>query len=236
MIIAIHQPESFPWLGFFYKMSQADKLVLFDTVQFEKNNFQNRNQIRTRDQKIWLTIPVKKHPLNTLIKDIEINWDAFKNGKKHLQTIHLNYSKCKYFNDLFPDIEKLYNKKHKYLADFNVEFISLMKEKLGISTELIRSSELNLPENNEGGTEKTLELCKLFNATVYISGAAGMNYLKPEKYNKENIKIHFQHFEHPEYQQHIYKDFYPYMSIIDLYCNHGPKSFEIITKNNEKYV
>jgi hypothetical protein len=45
LIVAIHQPEHLPWLGFFNKIDQADLFVLLDVVQFRKNYFQNRNRI-----------------------------------------------------------------------------------------------------------------------------------------------------------------------------------------------
>jgi hypothetical protein len=60
MIIAIHQPEHMPWLGFFDKMRRVELFVLLDTTQFAKDDFQNRNRIKTREGPSWLTVPVYK--------------------------------------------------------------------------------------------------------------------------------------------------------------------------------
>ena len=116
MNVAIHQPECFPWLGFFHKMSLADTFVLLDTVQFEKNNFQNRNKFLIAGEAQWLSIPVEKHSLNTLVQNIKINWTDEKLTKKHLMSIEQSYKKCEFFENVFPFLQELYHKKHKYLS------------------------------------------------------------------------------------------------------------------------
>ena len=74
MLVTIHQPEHMPWLGFFHKMALADTYVLLDTVQFEKNNWQNRNKFIDRSGNVyWLTVPVNiKGHLSNTINDITI--------------------------------------------------------------------------------------------------------------------------------------------------------------------
>jgi hypothetical protein len=39
-------------------MARADRFVLLDTVQYKKNEWQNRNRIRTARGWQWLTVPV----------------------------------------------------------------------------------------------------------------------------------------------------------------------------------
>ena len=58
MRLAIHQPHYLPWLGYLAKWASADVFVFLDTVQYEKNGWQNRNRIKTRDGAHWLTVPV----------------------------------------------------------------------------------------------------------------------------------------------------------------------------------
>ena len=59
MIVAIHQPQYLPWLGYFDKIDKADIFVLLDDVQYKKNEWQNRNKILTATGWQWLTVPVK---------------------------------------------------------------------------------------------------------------------------------------------------------------------------------
>lgn len=232
MIVTIHQPEFFPWLGFFHKMNMADVMVLLDTVQFEKNNFQNRNKINIQNNPFWLTLPVRKHTLDTGIKDIQINWDMDKLSKRHLNSIRQNYCKCDYFNNLFPSLQKLYDKNYQFLADFNTEFIITMAEKLGIKTKIIRASQLSLSGETKGGTEVTLEISKILEARTYISGSGGTNYMQLEKYANAGIEVYFQEYKHPIYSQKNSSGFVSHLSVIDLYFNHGPKSLEIIQESN----
>ena len=79
MKIAIHQPEHFPYMGFFMKMYQSDLFVILDDVQFTKGNFQHRNRfLNSNGKEEWFTIPLEKKPHHKLIKDIKtndsINW------------------------------------------------------------------------------------------------------------------------------------------------------------------
>lgn len=232
MNVAIHQPECFPWLGFFHKMSLADTFVLLDTVQFEKNNFQNRNKIIISGSAQWMTIPVEKHSLNTAVKDVKINWSDEKLIKKHLSSIEQNYKKCEFFEDIFPFLQELYNKKHEYLSDFNTEFIVWMAQALGIKTKILKASEMNLSGQAVGGTEVTLEICKQLAATTYVSGAGAKVYLDIEKYKQENIHVYFQEFHHPVYPQKGTTEFVSYVSSIDLYANCGKNSFDFIQNGN----
>ena len=107
-IITIHQPEHLPWLGLFNKIAKAETFVLLDTVQFEKNYFQNRNRIMgTSGEAQWIGIPVntKNHEENN-IKNTKIQIAGnTKNWKKeYLRTITYCYSKYPFFNDVFPII------------------------------------------------------------------------------------------------------------------------------------
>lgn len=231
MKVAIHQPEAFPWLGFFYKMYASDIFVILDTVQFEKNSVQNRNKILKNKEPGWLTIPLIRTALDTPINQIKINWhDPL--IKKHLSTLKNNYSKHPFFNEIYPHLEVLYGEKPEKLVDFNMGFILLMKEKLGISTKMIKSSELLLSGTALGGTEVTLEINKLLGANEYLSGKGARAYLKLERYKEEGITVNFLEFKHPTYAQSYTKNFCSHLSILDLYFNHGPQSLEIILKDN----
>ena len=86
MIISIHQPQYLPWDNFFKKIKKSDCFIFLDNVEFQKNGLQNRNQIKTSNGPIWLTVPIKqKH--GQKISDVEI--DNSKDWKKkHWKTIN----------------------------------------------------------------------------------------------------------------------------------------------------
>src|SRR4030042_1735816 len=61
MIVAIHQPNYLPWIGYFYKMMIADCFVLFDNAQFSKGSVINRNKIKGPAGAQYITVPVRTY-------------------------------------------------------------------------------------------------------------------------------------------------------------------------------
>lgn len=221
MKVSIHQPEHLVWLGLLYKIDMSDVFVVLDDVQFTKNNFQNRNKIRIKNTFGWLTVPVKNHSLDTMIKDIEIAEDN-KWRAKYLNTIIMNYGKAKYFKDYFPDIQEIINKKHKLLADLNIDLINFALKVFGISDKkIIFSSSLNIDQALKK-TDLLVQICSSLNATSYISGAGGREYLDINSFIKNGIEVEFIDFKTPEYKQ-TQEDFVSGMSFVDYLFNAGPE-------------
>ena len=90
MIVTIHQPQFMPWIGYFDKMEQADVFVYLDNAQFKKNEWQNRNRLKTAQGWQWLTVPVL-HRFPQSIREVGIN-DEVDWKSKHLNALTTNYS------------------------------------------------------------------------------------------------------------------------------------------------
>src|SRR5712691_5935449 len=117
--VAIHQPQYLPWLGHFAKLAAADCWIFLDTVQYEKNGWQNRNRIKTSRGAQWLTVPVRAR-LGTLIRDVVID-EAQPWGRKHLEALRVNYARAPHFARYFSELERLLARPWRLLADLNVE-------------------------------------------------------------------------------------------------------------------
>jgi hypothetical protein len=223
MRVAIHQPQYLPWLGYFHKMMMSDVFVFLDDVQFKKNEFQNRNRIKTAEGASWLTVPVIHH-FPQLISEVEINnrrdW-----RKKHLRTLDMNYRKAPYFDNFFPLFASGLTRDWEYLSPLNIYSIEKISKALGIKKRFIKSSELAPLEN--GATDRLIDICRKLGADTYISGAGGRSYLELGKFDEAGIKVQFQEFNHPVYPQ-LYGKFEPYLSVVDLLFNCGEKSGKII--------
>ncbi len=101
MKVAIAQPTYLPWLGYFDLLDQVDKFVLLDTVQFEKQSWQQRNRIKTPTGLMWLTVPVVfRGRLGQRIVDVEIREPEF--CRDHLRAVELNYRRAPFFGDYYP--------------------------------------------------------------------------------------------------------------------------------------
>lgn len=225
--ISIHQPVYLPWLGFIEKVTSSEKFVFLDDVQFEKNGFQNRNKIRTYDGEMWLTVPVKVKS-QTLLKDVKINYSVDWINK-HKKSIIQNYKKAEFFDNYWLELEKIYDEKYEYLVELNIEIIKFLFNKLKIKTKTLFSSELDISDK---GSNRILEICKNLNADRYISGISGKKYLLIDDFERQKIKLEFQNFQHPTYEQ-VFDPFYPNMAMIDLLFNEGDNALKIIKKGND---
>jgi hypothetical protein len=228
--ISIHQPSYLPWLSYFKKMMDSDIFVFLDDVQYEKNGWQNRNKIRTNNGSVWLTVPVTSQfgtKLNEIKIDKTSNW-----LEKHKKSLLINYSKSKYFKDIWQDLEPIYEQDYELLIQINMKIIEFIMKKLQIQTKTIFSSELNIKET---GSNRILNICKKLNADVYLSGKGlpGNKYLIPEDFLHNNILIKYLDFQHPTYHQ-LYEPFLPNLSTIDLLFNAGcnsSKYFQIFSNS-----
>ncbi len=223
MIVSIHQPQYLPWLGYFEKIDRADVFVLLDTVQYKKNEWQNRNRIKSDKGWQWLTVPVT-YRFPELIKDVAINnTDLWQHRQR--QAIISCYRRAPYWKVLEDFLEKLFSNEWRYIAPLNIFVIKELCKILGIDTPLYVASELG--EFPDDPDERIMAITKYFNAATYLSGGGGKEYMDLEKYKSNNIELLFQDYNHPVYNQ-LFGNFEPYMSVIDLIFNHGDKSCSIL--------
>lgn len=214
MIVSIHQPNYFPYYGYFDKIKKSDVFVFFDSVKFTKNSFINRNRIKTIDGVKWLTVPVyNENILNTEIKDVKIFGDAWK--RKHISTIEINYKKTPHFKPIYEMLQDIYSRDWENLTDLNICTVTKVCEYLNLKTKLVRSSQLDVSGESTG---LIVDVCKKLKADTYYSGSSGKNYLKEEMFTDSGIVLKYQTFIHPTYHQR-YGEFVGNLSILDLLLN-----------------
>jgi len=111
--VAIVQSNYIPWKGYFDLIASVDEFILYDDVQFTKNDWRNRNRIKTPRGVEWLSIPVGKD-INRRIRDVKINDLSWQ--KKHWMTLSGNYKRSAKFKEVAEFLEPLYlQKKFSYL-------------------------------------------------------------------------------------------------------------------------
>ena len=228
MIVSIHQPAYLPWLGYLHRIAVSDLYIVLDHVQFEKNSFINRNKVRTKQGWCWLTVPVETKGRfgNLPIREVGIARNI-KWADKHWQTICQNYGKSVFFDDHADFLEHIYHQDWAELSPFLQKMTNYLLMSFGIDTQILYSSDLNVPGSKE---ELVLNLCRKVGATTYLSGPLGRDYLDVETFSAQGIKVVFDEYEHPIYRQ-VDQAFEPYMASLDLLCNHGPRSREIMMAN-----
>lgn len=221
------QPSYLPWLGFFELMANCDLFVLLDDVQYTKKDWRSRNEIRTKDGCIWVTVPIlTKNRRKQPIMEARIN-NNYPWSQKHLKALKVNYSKSAYYKKYIDFFEHVYNQRWEYLIDLDIEIISFMAEQFGISTPFIRSSALSI--YGYSGNGRILEICKRLKANELYDSAGARAFIDLNIFEQEGIKVIFQDYIHPVYRQ-VYQPFLSYMSAIDLLFNEGPKSKSILLR------
>ena len=233
------QPTYIPWMGYFNLIDQVDKFVFLDDVQLVKRSWQTRNRIKTAQGELFLTIPIKKVDKrdDTLICNAVISEDeSWK--EKHIRSLELAYKKAPYFDLMFSFIKEIIFNEEKKLSDYNIYIIKQIAQKLGLKTEFIRSSELKGIVGKKDA--RLVSVCKHIGCDDYISPQGSAVYIEKEcpggEFAKNNLKFFYHNYEHPVYEQ-INGNFIGFMSIIDLFFNHGfDASLDIIKKGRRPGV
>lgn len=227
MIAAIHQPQYFPWLGYFHKILSADVFILLDNVQFKKNDWQNRNKIKTPQGPQWLTVPVL-HDFGQKISEVRIDnrtdWRS-----SHLKSLKMNYAKAPYFKDYMPRLESILERSWESLSELNIAVTKLFADLFGIRTKMVLASDYQVTEES---TQRLVDLCRAMGADGYLAGADGHKYMDLERFGASGIKLLTQEFRHPVYNQCWPKigeqGFLSHMAAVDLLFNRGPESLSVL--------
>ncbi len=223
MIAAIHQPNFFPWLGFFNKIVRCDIFVLLDHVQFPKQgagSYVNRVKILVQGKPAWITAPVDRtfkgvQPINRMAIKQGGNWQT-----KVIRTIDFNYAKAPFYHEVRDFLVDLIEGPADGLSAYNHRNILAISERLGVDRQkFILSSSLDIPGS---ATEMLAEVTKAVGADGYMCGSgAPLHYQQDEIFEREGLKLVYQDFHHPEYPQLKAEDFQKGLSVIDVLMNTG---------------
>jgi WbqC-like protein family len=224
--VVILQPSYLPWLGYFDQMRQADVFVHYDDVQFDKNGWRNRNQIKGQHGAAWLTVPVlHSGRLQQSLLDVEIDnrqpWQ-----RKHTRTIAQFYSRAAFVNSFVPGLADIIDRPWSRLIDLNLALADWLAAQFGLSGARYRASSLAIAGDQSG---RLLNICRHFGADRYLSGSAARAYLDVELFERNGIEVLWHDYVHPEYPQ-LHGPFVPYLSALDLLLNVGPESLSVLAR------
>lgn len=226
-VMAAHQPNFLPYLGFFDKMLKTDVFVIRDEVQFTERDYHHRNRIRTdgpigkEPQCKWVRVPVtkeRKHIRHIMIrnevKDRNVPWNV-----SMLRQIRSNYETSPFFSEHYPKLEAILSIKTDKLIDLNMRIIELLKGCFNITTEIVYASQLDYKKTNNA-SEDLVRIAKALDAHIYLSGVGGRAYLNHDLFSIAGIDLQFQSYTHPTYHQR-FSGFVPNLAAIDALFNVG---------------
>ncbi len=230
MIVAAHQPHYMPWLGYLDKMAKSDLFVIMDDLQYEAQNYQNRQRIKLHAGAQWLTVPLERGSQTDRICDKRI--DNSGSRRQHWQrrtwmTLEINYRRAPFWHKYADELRAVYAQPWVSLLELDMKMLELARRWYGIKTPIIRASSLGLKGQK---TDRLIDLCRKCDARAYLSGGGGStDYLDVERFGRAGIGVIWQHFEHPRYPQRYPEiGFISHLGFIDMLMNVGDAAREIL--------
>jgi len=221
--VAIHQPHYLPWLGYLAKWAAADVFVFLDTVQYEKNGWQNRNRIKTPAGPRWLTVPVHARlgaPIDEVTVDTRQPWPA-----RHLRAIEDAYARAPHLACHREAIGRLYATRWERLAPLAAASAEWLARAVGVQTPARLASSLGVMVADP--TARLVALCEAVGADTYLAGRDGARYMDAGRLEASGIQVLYQEYKHPEYPQ-LHGEFAPNLSGLDLLLTHGDEALGIL--------
>jgi hypothetical protein len=217
--IAISQSNYIPWKGYFDLINSVDEFVLYDDMQYTRQDWRNRNRIKTPQGPHWLTIPVQaKGRLLRKIKDTVISDPDW--ARVHWETLVQNYRRAPHFHTYRNDLETLYREPpSRFLSEVNQRWLTTLCGIMQIDTRITWSMDYSLAEDRN---ERLVGICRQAGADEYLSGPAAQAYLDEAAFQRAGIKVVYMDYSgYPEYEQ-LHGPFDHFVTVLDLLLCVGP--------------
>ena len=230
MRICIIQSCYIPWRGFFDLIGRCEEYVIYDSVQYSKGHWHNRNRIKTANGVKWLTIPVETAGrLNQSISEVKVagSW-----ADKHWHTLELAYKNAPFFNQLAPLVKGWYERadKQELLSDVNIIFLQGIAEFLRLKTRIVKD-DIYLKEGTR--MERLLAIARAAGADRYLSGPSAQGYFDESMFKAAGITTEWMDYHgYQEYPQQ-YCGFESTVTVLDLIFNVGPEAQHYFKSGSE---
>lgn len=228
MIASIHQPNFFPWMGFFDKLIKSDSFVFLTSSFRSKNDkYLTRTRILDNSSARYLSIPlgVKQVPIKDLLMPTRETWKI-----KTLNIIHNSYHNSMFYESVISDIQYLLMNDSEYFSEYSMNIVNFLVKKLNIDTQIIIDTDFS--KDFGISNERNIAICKEIKANTYLSGNGAKNYNDINLFNVNNIDLTYQDYIQPIYFQDS-SQFISGLSIMDVIFNCGYEKTEKMLKHNE---
>ena len=221
VVAAIHQPNFFPWLGYFEKIVRSDVFIFLDDVQFPKTGgvWTNRVKLRVAGEPKWLTASINRQYHGTR----KINEVTFVEGSpwrsKMIKTLQAQYSKHPFYEQTMDILSPLLMNPEPNISEYNIHAVTELALAIGLdSAKFCRSSDY---PTGESATRRLCSLTRAVAADTYLCGGGADGYQEDQIFKSCGLSLRYQNYSHPCYPQYGYQDFVSGLSIIDAAMNLG---------------
>ncbi|UGS38667.1 WbqC family protein [Capillimicrobium parvum] len=194
-LVACHQPNFLPWLGFFDKLAQCDRFVLLDDVQFPRTSrgtYTNRVQLMIGGGPAWLTAPVVREGVQR-IREVRVD-DRQPWRRKALRTIEMEYARAPLFSETMPLVRELLEHDAELIAELNEHAIRRLAPEH--AHKLVRQSELG--DVGGAATDLLINLVRAAGGDAYLSGDGADGYQEEPRYAAAGLGFRLHGFAHPD--------------------------------------
>jgi hypothetical protein len=220
-LVAIHQPNFLPWLGYLDKVARADVFIFMDNAQCPKTGgtWINRVKLLVGGQTAWVTVPVIRayHGLRRVSEmriDNSVPW-----RDRLLNTIRMNYARAPFFEEVFPCLREWVSRPTDSLSEFNIGTLQALAEAMGLdASKCIVGSALHAEGN---ATDLLIAMAKAVGGDAYLCGGGAAGYQDDDKFSTAGIRLIYQNYQHPQYPQANAVGFVPGLSVVDALMNCG---------------
>lgn len=215
-LVAIHQPNFFPWLGYFDKIARADVFVFLDAVQYPRTgsggmgSYVNRVEIADRGRRFHLRAPVSRMPLDAAICDARTD-DRQPWRRKIVETLKQTYARSPGRERALALLTPLVENPEPSLASYNIAAVRAIAAALGLATEFVTQSSLGVDGR---ANELLIALARAVGADAYLTGGGAAGYLEPAAFEAAGLGLVRQDFVPFAYG--AADDFEPGLSVVDF--------------------
>ncbi len=225
-IVAAHQPNFFPWLGWFDKLFKADIFIILDDVQFPRGRsgcWGNRVRIAQEGRARWLTVPVSRayHGLREY-REMLLEPSCDRRGRL-VHTLKAAYAGTPFFESIFPLVRPLVENPAENLVSYNMAAIEILRDLLGLAPgKFVLASALKV---STSATRRLIDLTIAVGGDTYLCGGGAEGYQNDMEFPRHGVKLLYQDFKPLEYKQAKNPgSFIPGLTVLDALFNIGPKA------------
>jgi hypothetical protein len=239
MLVAIHQPNFLPWLGWFDKLARADILILLDTAahQHTGSNYTNRVKILAQGEPRWITVPVVRgREQRSRIDRLRVAGNGVWRRKLRA-TIEQSYAKAPYFDQTMSIVDHVLGADTELLCELNLIALGAIARVLGLGCKPMLRASVITSVDAAGvaaeftGTDRLAALVRAVGGDAYLTGHGADGYQENERFAAAGIAVEYQHYTTPPYCQVRSGAFMPGLSAIDALMNLGGDAASLVGRS-----
>ena len=219
--IAIHQPNFFPWLGYFEKIVRSDAFVFLDHVQYQKTGgaWSNRVKLLIKGEPKWVTAPINRAFSGVrAVREIEflsgVPW-----REDMLKLLTQQYAKTPFFGEAMELLTPLILNPDNNVAQYNSHAVVAITAKLGVDTgKFFWSSQLPFEGH---ANELLISLVQSLSGSAYLCGGGAAGYQDDLLFSNSGVDVVYQNFRQQPYPQSGAGSFVAGLSIMDALMQAG---------------